>query len=604
MKQQSKLQNILFPVLFLVVIALFLLFERIGIDYDTAGHDLEYLPASVVAAKREVGMLKKECVVLTDSTNEYSDVFFNYIAYIFDTISVGYDVVDVSVEGLPDLTLYESAVCVFPDLNILELEVFDLTSWVNSGGRVFFLNPLTPTSSLLVVGNWLGIHEGGKGYSEIHGLSVLTDFMLGSKGAGYTWEEPIFTMDARVSNDSIVHVESDTGTPLLWERTYGKGKFVVNAFPSTQKSTRGLTVAAYSLLHDAFAYPVINTSTIFIDDFPAPVPSGQNEYIAKDYNRSIASFYSNIWWPDMVALSKKYGLKYTGLIIEDYSDMTEPPFIRNNDASSFIFFGSMLLNSGGQIGYHGYNHQPIAFEGFDYKGRLNYNTWKSEEDVKESLEELFGFTENLFPDVNFDVYVPPSNILSEEGRKLLAENYPQLKTFSGIYIKQDYEYEQEFRIDEYGIVNVPRIMSGTILDEYDRWLCFNELNYHYVNSYFIHPDDALDPERGAETGWAAMRARLEDYIDWVYTNAPSIRNLNASDAAKAVQRYDTIRLNRSFDDNAYIIDFDNFFDEAFCIVRIRDGIPGNVTGGILENLSGELYLLSADSSRVQIDIER
>ena len=34
---------------------------------------------------------------------------------------------------------------------------------------------------------------------------------------------------------------------------------------------------------------------------------------------------------------------------------------------------------------------------------------------------------------------------------------------------------------------------------------------HYVNSHFQHPDDVLDPDRGAEAGWETMRSRLEEY---------------------------------------------------------------------------------------------
>jgi hypothetical protein len=603
-KREFGLKEIMVPVIFLTAVAVFLLFERIGLTHTVNEHTMQYLPEHLAATKIDIKHLEKECMILTDSGDVYSNVFLGNMEYLLDTISVGYDVVDIATESFPNLAPYQTVVCTFPNFDVPGPAIFDLVDWVNEGGQVFFYNPPTPASGLQVIGNWLGIIEGGNSYSATTGLTVLTDFMIGSKEMEYSWETPILTLDVQVSTDSIVHIKSNTGTPLLWERGYGKGKFVVNTLPSTQKAFRGVAVAAYSLLYDAFAYPVINASTIFIDDFPSPMPTGFNEFITKDFNRSIGSFFSNVWWPDMMNLSKKYGLKYTGLIIESYSDKTEPPFERNTDTSGYVFFGSMLLNSGGQIGCQGYNHQPLCFDGFDYKGRQAYNTWQSEQHVLEAVDELISFSDSLFPGAQLDVYAPPSNILSAEGRRLLAQHYPQFKTYSGIYIKQDYEYEQEFCIDEYGAVNVPRIISGTLLNAYDRWLSFNELNYHYVNSYYLLPNDVLDPARGAEIGWLAMLERLEDYIAWVYDTAPGIRNLNASDTAKAVQRYDTIRLRRSRPENTLILEIENFYDEAFCIVRIRDNVPGLVIGGVLEKISGELYLLKANSAKVEIEIAR
>lgn len=78
----------------------------------------------------------------------------------------------------------------------------------------------------------------------------------------------------RLDAACTVHVASNgaNAVPMLWERNYGKGRFVVNNHGMCEKVTRGLTAAAYSLLQDVFAYPVINSSVFFLDDFPSPVP--------------------------------------------------------------------------------------------------------------------------------------------------------------------------------------------------------------------------------------------------------------------------------------------------------------------------------------------
>ena len=68
---------------------------------------------------------------------------------------------------------------------------------------------------------------------------------------------------------------------------------------------------------------MINGSVFYLDDFPSPVPSGDGTYVKRDYGTSIQEFYSNIWWPDMLNLASQYGLKYTGVMIENYEDKTD-----------------------------------------------------------------------------------------------------------------------------------------------------------------------------------------------------------------------------------------------------------------------------------------
>lgn len=87
----------------------------------------------------------------------------------------------------------------------------------------------------------------------------------------------------------------------------------------------------------------------------------------------------------------------------------------------------MLLNHGGELGFHGYNHMPLCLENFDYKGLYDgYTLWKSTEDMEKAVTELGEFSSEIFPQQKFSIYVPPSNILSQEGRKALKESMPDI----------------------------------------------------------------------------------------------------------------------------------------------------------------------------------
>lgn len=601
----KNLKNAIYPIAVLILIGFLLLFERMGIGYTASGQSLSFLSQSEMSGKKDFSKAEKVCLIITDSDDIYADKYLSQLKFILESVWVGYDVADISQRGLPQLSEYKTVVSVLDDIDSLDEDVLTLLEWVKGGGRMLFLAPLAPSTIVSAIAPKLGISEYSFNYVANTGIRILTDFMIGAKGFEYKWVNyTIDSLNMGVSGNVTIHAESIEGYPMLWETEYGKGRFVINNLASFDKPMRGMMLSAYSLLEDSFAYPVINASAFFIDDFPSPIPTGYNEYITRDYKRDIESFYNNIWWPDMLNLAQMYGLKYTGLLIETYEDSVTAPFKRNSDATRYSYFGNLIVALGGEIGYHGYNHQPLCLDGFDFVDDLGYKTWPSVEQMSKGFDELVDFCSDIFPETDFTTYVPPSNILSDEGRQMLAENYPHIKTISGIYSKIHNEYEQEFDIDKYGHVNFPRVISGTMLDSYSKWMAISELNYHFINSHFFHPDDVLDPERGAEYGWEKMYSDFSEYVGWLYKSAPPINNCSAADAAKATQRYDVLSFESSEKNSVMSIDIDNFHDRAYFLIRIRGGEAYEVDGGSVEKLTGELYLLRADTDRVYISIER
>ncbi len=159
--------------------------------------------------------------------------------------------------------------------------------------------------------------------------------------------------------------------------------------------------------------------------------------------------------------------------------------------------------------FHGYNHQPLALWDTDYGTLYVYKTWKNKETLVASLNELIAFQDEVLPNAHGSVYVPPSNILSARARKLIGTDVPRIKTIASTYFEDgtDLPYVQEFGVASDGIVEQPRIVSGGMVD--DSYMCLaavSELNMHYVSTHFMHPDDLLDPDRGAKEGWRSTRA--------------------------------------------------------------------------------------------------
>lgn len=602
----KNFKSLIYPILVLGFVCLVLLTERMGIQYKAVTFVDHAVPHNMIENKADFSKADKECLLLTDHSYTYADAYLQQLEFIMASLWVGYDKLDVASQQLPDLSKYKTVVVAFCNLNHLGNDIMTLCDWVKDGGRVMFAASLQPTTTLSVITQKLGIEEGGSQYSDFTGINVVTDFMIGAKDFKYNWEKtlPLSAVNVRLSSNATVHIKSNDNNPLLWEVPYGKGRFVVNNCDMIVKTTRGYLTAAYSLLQDVFAYPVINSSVFFIDDFPAPVPSGNAEYITRDFNCSVDSFYTNIWWKDMVSLAKKYHLRYTGMAIETYQDNVRAPFDRYMDMNRFSYFGKMLLSFGGEIGYHGYNHQPLCYENFDFKGIIDYKKWYSKDDSILAFQELIDFCNQVYPDNSISTYVPPSNILSPEGRTLIASNFPEIKTLAGVYTKVDYEYEQEFGISDDGIVELPRITYGAYINEAMKWTVINELNFHFINTHFWHPDDTLDVDRGAANGWKDMLMNFEKYVSWLHKDVPSLDECTASEAAMAVERYDVLGISRTYENDMLTIEITNFYDVAYFVVRIHDGRPLSINGGSFETIGGGLYLVKATSGIVEIKVGR
>lgn len=594
------------PLMALVLLGIIILIVRTGVIYENRSTSVDFLPEDFVISS--LPEEKASSVIIYNSDYDVSVNTKSNIAYVLDSMKVSFDTVDLIYEELPDLSKYSTAVLAISDYELLGERYLQFTQWVRDGGRAFLAIAPAYSPVFEAIYAKLGIQYCTESYLEFDGVKFITDFMIGSKEL--EMEEGEFegnSLALQVTEDSTKHMVAlgEEGIPILWEHDYGKGKFVVYNYDNLgYKDSRGIIAASYSLLEDVFVYPVINASMYFIDDFPAPIPEGYYPTITEDYGRDIAGFYQNIWWPDIISLSDKYGVKYTGLLVETYNDKTSAPFTgAEEDLEVYYNYGAMLLNSGGELGLHGYNHMPLCLESFDYKGKLDYKKWSSKNNMKEALDELNSFARELFPDNEFNTYVPPSNILSSEGREVLAESYPNIKVISGSYLPEtNYEIEQEFDVSSDGMINVPRVVSGCDINPYMQWVAFNELNFHYVNSHFLHPDDVLDVDRGADKGWAYLAQRFEEYINWVDNSAPGIRNMTARQGAAAVERYHFLTVQDTYEDNKLKIAIGGFFDEAWFLVRINKGKPGEVLGGSLEHVTGNLYLLQAKDPSVIINI--
>lgn len=611
--RKFSFKGILVILLVFTVIAFILFVELSGIRTNRYERGLEMLPRESIFTKEEVcATLPERALLLRDSRDESSNIAYAQFCVILDDMKVGYTVRDLATEKMPAFDAFSEVIVLLTDLAPMGDEVMTLCEWVHDGGAAWFPLTLETNAHSSAIAQMIGIDALAPSYYTVESIYLHDGFMIGG-GRAFAIPDPFESARTAVlaKETTTVYATANTedGVPLVWRADYGEGVFVIDNIGIYDKSVRGFYAASYSLLADVCVYPVINASTFYLDDFPSQIPSGNSEYIQRDYHTTIRDFYINIWWPDMMNFADKFGLKYTGLAIESYDDSVDGTTDALPDTGTFLNFGNMILRKGGELGYHGYNHQPLVLGNRKYNENYDYKTWKSEAAMKAAFDELVALCESLFSDTEFSLYVPPSNLLSEEGRAFLLEEYPHIKTISGIYFDDaadeelDFGCMQEFDVNKNGVVDQPRIVYGFIMDDFLNIASVSELNMHFVNSHFTHPDDALDPERGAELGWTEMKRRFDGYLTWLYSSASGLRNMTGSEASAAVQRYVAVAPHTAVDEDVVRITIDNFYDEAQLLVRFNEKVPGDVQGGTLVHLTGGLYLLSATENVVDITLK-
>ena len=590
-----------------MAIALVLLVESLGVHYGATRFDITYLDRdkAIPAADAIAGEKATNLLVIDSSQEGVSDA-----ESMLDRVLLDMKVPTVTVDlaqgdEIPTLKQYQTMVIAMPDLDPLGEHVLQIMQWVKKGGGVMFAMTPEKTGYLDVIGPQIGIESSAYKYVVTEGITPSKDFMLGG-GQTYMFSDPFKSSLSVTLNDraQVEAVSSNGRTPLVWRNAVESGTAVMCNIGIYGKVFRGFYASAFSLLGSATAYPVINSAAFYLDDFPSPVPSGNGKYIKRDYNMSISEFYSQVWWPDLVRLAERYGIRFTGVMIENYGDDTKDDPVRQTDNTQFEYYGGLLLRQNGEIGYHGYNHQPLVLPNTDYGNEYTYVQWPNRKAIVDSLNELIAFQKTVLPAATSSVYVPPSNILSSEGRQIIGEDVPQIRAIASMAFPPDssLEYVQEFGVAADGVVEAPRIVSGSMVNNsYMRLAAVSELNMHYVSTHFMHPDDLLDEDRGAKEGWETYRKGLEDYLDWLEQSAPSIRMQTGTECAAAVQRFSGLTVSMATSDDSWDLHLGNLIDQGWLMFRANNGTPGRVRGGSLTKLTGNLYLLKATSATVHIE---
>ncbi|PYI53834.1 DUF2194 domain-containing protein [Paenibacillus flagellatus] len=478
-----------------------------------------------------------------------------------------------------------------------------LPDFAEQGGYVFIATHPAPNDTFYRIYHKMGIMA-EQGTVVTKGIRLTSNVLIGENGLAI--DHPLIdntSLAVELHEKSRVLAKSPEGLPLLWDYTFGKGKFMVmNGTMLAQKINRGVIAGAISMLEPDFLYPIINAKLFYIDDFPAPLPRGVHDGIYRDFRRDIPTFFKEIWWPDMLSAASRYDIKFTAALIESYSDQVEPPFERPEDADlkTLLTYGRELIKSGGEIGMHGFNHQSLHTSP-EVAGVYGYKPWSGVESMTQAVEEARRFAAEVFPNYKLLTYVPPSNVLSPEGREALKRGLPSVSVISSLF-EDDLDgnaYSQEFEIAPDGIVELPRLTSGYTESPDVRWMIANGITMYGVFSHFIHPDDLLDERRGDNLSWENLYREFTGMVSRLDSAYPWLRPMTSTQAAAEVKNLVSGGLEIVRDAETIRGKIDSFHGPRHFILRSSRHVAA-ASGCKAQKLGDGAYLITAVKADFEI----
>ena len=417
-------------------------------------------------------------------------------------------------------------------------------------------------------------------------------------------------------------VTAEDKSPIAWRFSYGKGRVLVfNSNLLNDARFCGVMMQFTSLLNDYFLTTISNAKVVFIDDFPALVPSGSEYVITSNYDgMSYDEFYREIWWPQIKALAEKYKLKYTCLVLANYENSVEmPPSIITDKMKGLIgYYGKDILKSGHELGIHGYNHASLLMS--DYAVALktiNYSPWKSIQDMETSLRSLKKTLDETLGKIDYFTYVPPMNMMSKDGKKALLNVFPGIRciaSLGGESLFVDYSPKSDGELcqqigpdpDFPEIYDLPRFSFGEVYKNDEMWTAYNYIAYCGLFSHFFHPDDLMDPERSENKDWKQLRDSLEKIVGSVTEKFPFLRGMTAKEFVEERLRTDKIKVYSHKDGNVITVEYVNGDGPLYHYLRLNNGSKiKEIKNGNYKPIGavGGLYMVEGLKSPVQVILE-
>jgi hypothetical protein len=211
-----------------------------------------------------------------------------------------------------------------------------------------------------------------------------------------------------------------------------------------------------------------------------------------------------------------------------------------------------------------------------------------------SLKELRRYIESAYPQYVLRAYVPPSNILSEEGRQAILEAFPEMKVFSSLYVgvyDEVIPYFQDYERHPDGTYDIPRVTSGFTMDEGMWWECVSVINAKGIFSHFVHPDEIFY-ESSKHLTWKEMSEGFKKTAERISSKYGWLRAATASEAAACMDVYFDAEFSTLLENDTFQVYAENGQAlKSYYVLRSERAIK-SFTGCSVKKIGDSAYLVN------------
>jgi len=551
-------------------------------------------------------------VYLVDNGMDLSKNYSRHLAKVFDYTKIPY--ANIGIDEFNNDSYFNTTTRVVYINNTQKLteEAKDvLLEFVALGGTLVF-----PSLNEDQKGGFLSGVKPGADYDyelESYGVRFVKNLLPGMEGKEIYPLKQNTGLVKEAFIDSIriwATSASDRDQPLIFEHSIGNGNVIhFNTNMEFEKQDRGLLFAAALKGLEGVPFPIANVSTIMIDDFPNPVYDIRAEPVESEFGVTQAEYTMDIWWPDMLKVSEKFGIPYTVYPCFNYDRIKQPPFVftewdrhrsikNNTQVISSNWLVEQVLENQFELALHGYNHESLVD-----------SVWKSQELMETALiAARKKWRVNRFGPYP-TTYVPPSNEIDSVGLVALANAMPEIEFMSSLYDGDLAEGgNREFDIDPFEprLFDFPRISSGYTYNDFKLYNQESLYLFTGIWTHFIHPDDIYQIPGtsnnsagdyafrnaqnlnwySSENGKKGLFEIWNDYLQYVVDLHPSSRFMQVHNAATITR--DWRNTEYSYSENG----------DAFNVKKSSDNRWTN------RNFFWKMFVERSHETRVQEELER
>jgi|GEM_PF-5383330 len=587
----------LLPLVTFLLITVAIMVERAGFKSQGEKSDLIRLPVYEPSDNLPLKKPGGACLIITENNPPEGSDLGKTFEDLLLSAKVACDSMTVNELTADKIGNYEQFIITFYNLDLIRDYINQIFDEVSEGGGILFTIRPDPNLTFQAIYRKLGIISKADRLSTTNGIEFERELLIGGKNA---------LSDFSYFNHSSIPVELDDSAevfvrsadqyrlPLIWKYKLEQGHVVmVNSDQFTGPESAGILFSSFGLLQDFYIYPVINSLTYYLDQFPGPLTSVQNKAIMDEFGRDNKSFYINVWWPDVINAGNKYDIKFTGLMVQSFTDDPKSPFQQEGDDEDYEFLSSSLIHNHGEVALLGYSLMPYcpALEAKDEIELENHGILTAVAFAEYITSSSDQPVTTLSPADSADcIAVDTLTTMSDNLENLIIRDEQKLGTMNPGVLFQE---------KESGLVILPLENFGYSLSDAEVWRTLNLATTKFASTGSINPYTLLNQD---SSGWTALRSDFEDQLLWIRSTYPEIRSTTASEAAKATQRYSRIDYQYNLDGNSLLISTENFYDEAWFIINIGLS-PTDITGGEVQQIGENRYLLKMIEPVVSIEME-